>query len=194
MKKEERDRSFLERLSQSRQQLPQATPLPGHAIRDIEEEESTEEPVSAQGNDALVDEFRAMEQQMNEAAGGVGSVNEPVSPHETPQEGQLTLDVYQTNEAIVIKSTIAGVKSKDLDVSITNDMVTIRGVRRNPDDVPEEQYFYQECYWGVFSRSVILPVEVKPEEARASVKDGILTIVLPKVDKDIAHKIQVIED
>lgn len=106
-------------------------------------------------------------------------------------EGQLTIDVYQTENDIVIKSTIAGVKPEDLDVSINNDMVTIRGDRKNEEKVESENYYYQECYWGTFSRSVILPVEVLADKAEAVMKNGILTIRLPKADTTKSKKIQV---
>ncbi len=106
-------------------------------------------------------------------------------------EGQLTIDVYQTDNDIVIKSTIAGVKPEDLDVSINNDMVTIRGDRKNEEKVEGENYYYQECYWGTFSRSVILPVEVIADKAEATMKNGILTIRLPKADTTKTKRIQV---
>jgi HSP20 family protein len=107
------------------------------------------------------------------------------------QEGQLTVDVYQTPEFIVVKSTIAGVKPDDLDVSITNDMVTIRGTRRHDEEVTEDDYFYRECYWGSFSRSIILPVDIVSEKADASLKDGILTIRIPKADALLTKKVKV---
>jgi HSP20 family protein len=106
-------------------------------------------------------------------------------------EGQLTIDVYQTEGEIVIKSTIAGVKPEDLDVSINNDMVSIRGERKNEEMVSGENYYYQECYWGSFSRSVVLPVDIIAEKAEASLKNGILTIRLPKADINKTKKIQV---
>jgi len=106
-------------------------------------------------------------------------------------EGQLTIDVYQTDNDIVIKSTIAGVKPEDLDVSINNDMVTIRGDRKSEEQVETENYYYQECYWGTFSRSVILPVEVIADKAEAAMKNGILTIRLPKADTTKSKRIQV---
>lgn len=106
-------------------------------------------------------------------------------------EGQLTIDVYQTEGEIVIKSTIAGVKPEDLDVAINNDMVTIRGERKNEEMVGSENYYYQECYWGSFSRSVVLPVDIIAEKAEASLKNGILTIRLPKADINKVKKIQV---
>lgn len=112
-------------------------------------------------------------------------------PVQDENEGQLTIDVYQTENDIVIKSTIAGVKPEDLDVSINNDMITIRGERRQDEQINTENYYYQECYWGGFSRSVILPVDVLPEKIEASMKNGILTIRLPKADTTRTKKIQV---
>ncbi len=106
-------------------------------------------------------------------------------------EGQLTIDVYQTEGDIVIKSTIAGVKPEDLDVAINNDMVTIKGERKQEEEVEGENYYYQECYWGGFSRSVVLPVDVMVEKAEASLKNGILTIRLPKAQTNKTKKIQV---
>jgi len=106
-------------------------------------------------------------------------------------EGQLTIDVYQTDNDIVIKSTIAGVKPEDLDVSINNDMLTIRGDRKQDELISSENYYYQECYWGSFSRSVILPIDVVPEKIEASMKNGILTIRMPKADNTRTKKIQV---
>ena len=97
--------------------------------------------------------------------------------------GQLSVDVYQTKDNIVIKSTIAGVKPENIDISIDNDMITIRGQRKMEEEVKEDDYFYQECYWGSFSRSIVLPMEVKADEAEASLKNGVLTIILPKVKK-----------
>lgn len=106
-------------------------------------------------------------------------------------EGQLTIDVYQTPSDIVIKSTIAGVSADDLDIAISNDMVTIRGNRKKDEEVKTEDYYYQECYWGPFSRSVILPVDIEADKADASLKNGILTIRLPKVEKAKTRKLKV---
>lgn len=106
-------------------------------------------------------------------------------------EGQLTIDMYQTKDNVVIKSTIAGVKPEDIDVTIANDMVTIRGERRRDFEASSEDYFYQECYWGNFSRSVVLPVDVDIENVSADLRDGILTVVLPKAAKARAKKIRV---
>ncbi|OGE73983.1 MAG: hypothetical protein A3I07_04405 [Candidatus Doudnabacteria bacterium RIFCSPLOWO2_02_FULL_42_9] len=106
-------------------------------------------------------------------------------------EGQLTIDMYQTKDNVIIKSTIAGVKPEDIDVTIANDMVTVRGERKRDFEASSEDYFYQECYWGSFSRSVVLPVDVDIENVSADLKDGILTVVLPKAAKSKAKKIRV---
>lgn len=106
-------------------------------------------------------------------------------------DGQLAIDVYQTPESIVIKSTIAGVQPEDLDVTVNNDMVTIRGVRKQDDTIEEKDYFFQECYWGGFSRSVVLPVDVDPENVKATIKNGVLTVVLPKIKKTTTARISV---
>lgn len=106
-------------------------------------------------------------------------------------EGQLTIDVYQTPSDVVIKSTVAGVKPEDIDISITNDMVTIRGRRKKEEEVSTEDYYYQELYWGTFSRSVILPVEVDSDRIKADIKNGILTVRLPKSEKIKTKKIKV---
>jgi len=106
-------------------------------------------------------------------------------------EGQLTIDVFQTDDDIVIESTVAGVDPDNIDIDISNESVTIRGERRRSEEVAEENYLYQECYWGKFSRSIILPQEVDPEKAKADFKNGILRIKLPKIDKGKTRKLKV---
>ncbi len=109
------------------------------------------------------------------------SATSGVSWYNTEYEGQLAVDVYQTDDSLVVRSTIAGVKPEDLEITLSDDVVTIRGKRFQENEVPKENYFYQECYWGGFSRSIVLPVEVKSAEAKASLKNGVFTLVLPKV-------------
>lgn len=106
-------------------------------------------------------------------------------------EGQLTIDVYQTPEEIIIESTIAGVETEDLDVEIAPELVNIRGERRREEQVQDENYLYQECYWGRFSRSVILPQEIDPDKSSAELKNGILRVVLPKVDRTKTKKLKI---
>jgi HSP20 family protein len=107
------------------------------------------------------------------------------------EEGQLTIDVYQTPDDVVVLSTIAGVKNADLEITLNNDLLTIRGSRSNPAEAKQEDYFYQENYWGNFSRSVILPVDVDGDKVRAELKDGVLKVLLPKATKAKTKKIRV---
>lgn len=100
-------------------------------------------------------------------------------------EGQLALDVIETPDKIVIRSAIAGVKDSDLDIHVNEDLVTIRG-ERHVDVLPDRAtVHYEECFWGAFSRSVILPCRVKADEAEASLKNGILTISIPKATDSV---------
>jgi HSP20 family protein len=106
--------------------------------------------------------------------------------------GQLAVDVYETRERLVVKARTAGVNKNDLDVSIADNTLSIRGTLSagNEDDV--ENYFVQECYWGEFSRSIALPVPVKEDEIEAVLKDGVLTISFTKLKQDTVKKIQVL--
>ena len=104
------------------------------------------------------------------------------------QEGQLAIDIYQTENELVIRSAIAGVKPESVEISFERDIITIRGRREKPFE-EKEDYFSQECYWGPFSRELILPVEVDPNLAEAAMKEGILTIRLPKIEREKKKKI-----
>jgi len=108
-------------------------------------------------------------------------------------EGQLAIDVYQTPDEIVVESTIAGVKGDDIDVDVTSERVTIRGERSREEVIQDGDYYYQECFWGKFSRSVILPQEIDPDEATSVLKNGVLTIRLPKLHRDKSRKVKVKE-
>lgn len=107
------------------------------------------------------------------------------------EEGQLAVDVFQTPSEIIIQAVVAGVKPDELDVSITQDMVTIRGSRQKQREISTEDHYYQELYWGSFSRSILLPQEVDAETSEATLKNGLLTIRLPKLDKDRVQKLRV---
>ena len=106
-------------------------------------------------------------------------------------EGKLMVDVYQTPDDIVVESAIAGAKPDNIDVSATADSVTIRGTRTRENEISSENYLYQECYWGKFARSIILPQEIDPESASVIFKNGILTVRLPKVNKKKTKKLRV---
>lgn len=106
--------------------------------------------------------------------------------------GQLAVDVYETREKLIVKARTAGVNKNDLDVSISDNQLTIRGTLSSGTEDGVENYFLQECYWGEFSRTIALPVPVKEEEIEAVLKDGVLTISFGKVQQDTVKKIQVL--
>ena len=109
------------------------------------------------------------------------------------QEGQLTVDVYETDKDIIIKSAIAGVRPEELDISVENGMVIVKGERKHYDEKREGKYYYQECYWGKFSREIVLPQEVNSSKTEAAMKDGVLTIKIPKVNKEKKNRINISE-
>lgn len=154
----------------------------------VEEEEEYEE--------VLVDEAEEEDEEENVP------VQTPMQPVSDPQtqaqgnwisdyEGQLNIDMYQTKDNVILKSTVAGVRPEDLDITVANDIVTVRGSRKREEDVSQDDYFYQECYWGSFSRSVIVPVDIDSEHIEADLKDGILTVVIPKAAKAKTKKVKV---
>ncbi len=106
-------------------------------------------------------------------------------------EGHLTIDVYRTEDEIVIQSTIAGAKRDDIDIAVTQDMVTIKGHRIPEEGVRPSSYDHQELYWGPFSRAVILPEDIDPDGAKADYKNGVLTIRLPKLAKTRTKKVKI---
>ena len=168
------EKSFFEKLTKSvleKQDTP-SKPSIKRKVNFVAEEKSAPEDV--------------LPEKTKEEEGETHSVEEP-----TQEEGQLTIDVYQTDNEIIIKSTIAGTRPEDLDIDITSDMITIRGKRVQDEKIKPENYFYQECYWGPFSRSVILPQDIIPDQADASMKNSILTIRLPKTESLRTKKLKV---
>ncbi|MDD2807641.1 MAG: Hsp20/alpha crystallin family protein [Patescibacteria group bacterium] len=123
------------------------------------------------------------EQNKNNLKISFGELGQSEAWLDDESEGQLMLDVYQDQKNIYVCSTMAGVDPAELEVSLNNDMLTIRGKRSREEVNEAVDYFYQECYWGNFSRSIILPVEVKPDKISAVLKDGILTVTLPKAER-----------
>jgi HSP20 family protein len=110
---------------------------------------------------------------------------------ESDEEGELTVDVYQNQDTIFVKAMIAGVRPEDLDISITRDMITIRGKREEERASSSDDYFMRELYWGSFSRSITLPEEIDVDEAEAIEKHGLLILRLPKLDKKRQSKLKV---
>ncbi len=122
---------------------------------------------------------------------GTDGSNPEASAEEREEDGELTVDIYDAGEAIMIQSTVAGVKPEDLDISITADSVTVRGKRKQMDEVRDEDYYYKELFWGAFSRSIILPEEIEEGEAEATLKHGLLSIRLPKKKRNTVQKLKV---
>ncbi len=107
------------------------------------------------------------------------------------EEGQLTVDVYQTPGEIIIQTMVAGVRPEDLSINITRDMITIKGKREENRNINEDNYFTKELYWGSFSRTILLPQEIEVEDAEATEKHGLLMIRLPKIDKERKTSIKI---
>jgi HSP20 family molecular chaperone IbpA len=110
---------------------------------------------------------------------------------EEPMEGQLPVDVYQTPSEIIIRTFIAGVRPDEMNVSISRDMVTIEGSREERTAVTEDDYFHHELFWGSFTRTILLSQEIDVENSSAGAKDGLLTIILPKLDKARQTKLRI---
>jgi HSP20 family protein len=123
---------------------------------------------------------------------GQPSPSDEWDEEETQLPGQLAVDVYETKERLVVKARTAGVNKNELDVSISDNQLTIKGTLSAGTEEGVENYFLQECYWGEFSRTIALPVPVKEEEIEAVLKDGVLTISFGKVKQDTVKKIQVL--
>jgi HSP20 family protein len=114
-----------------------------------------------------------------------------MAEEEVEEEGELTVDVYQTPTEVVIQTMVAGVKPEDLNISITREIVTIKGRRERPNDGNDANYVNKELYWGSFARTMMLPAEVEVDQAEAIERHGLMTIRLPKTDKERVQKIKV---
>lgn len=109
------------------------------------------------------------------------TINKWLEEEEREEEGQLAIDVLHDNKRIIIKSTIAGANPEDLQISLHNDLLIIKGKRDNKEFASDCEYLFKECYWGPFSRSIILPSEVDPKKITAEIENGVLTITLYKL-------------
>jgi len=124
------------------------------------------------------------------------SVPEPVRewPLMDEEEGQLAVDIYQTDDFLVIKSTIAGATADDIEIALNEGLLTIKGRRELSETVAADAYLYRECYWGRFSRSIVLPIEVKSDKVNATLHNGVLTISLPKARRSKQTTIKIKEN
>lgn len=138
------------------------------------------------------DEAEEEEQKKVVPVNAKGGKNTPGNwMEEENEEAELAIDVYQTPTEIIVQTMVAGVKPEDLEITIARDMLTVRGKREESRTINEENYFSKELYWGKFSRTVMLPQEVEPEEVEATEKHGLLTIRLQKVDKEKKNQVRV---
>lgn len=155
-----------------------------------EEEEPEEEEVDAEEEETEVPVQGGYEEPEPVAVGN-SAMSAKDEEWMNDYEGALNIDMYQTKDNVIIKSTIAGVRPDDIDITVANDMVTIKGSRSREEKITQDDYFYQECYWGSFSRSVIVPVDIDSEHIEADLKDGILTVIIPKAAKAKTKKVKV---
>ncbi len=165
-------------------------------VEEVYEEEEVVRPQAAEPEELGPDEIDSEEMMMAEESEPVAETPKKSSKEGNEEwltdfEGQLNIDMYQTKDNVIIKSTIAGVRPEDIDITVANDMVTIKGARRKEETIAQDDYFYQECYWGNFSRSVIIPVDIDSETIEADLKDGILTVIIPKAAKAKTKKVKV---
>ncbi len=124
---------------------------------------------------------------------GAEAPEQPTETNMFQQDGELVVDVFENNEDFVVLAAIAGVQIKDLDISVEKDMMVIKGDRQDPHDASEKKFFYRECYWGPFSRKIVLPEGIDTESAKAEMSKGLLTIKIPKIDAAKAPKASVEE-
>ncbi len=117
--------------------------------------------------------------------------NESWQGDDSDQDGELPIDMFQTRDSIVIRALVAGVNPEDLNISITRDMVTLKGMREEMQEAPDEDYYHRELFWGSFSRSIVLPEEIVIDEAEAKERHGLLEIILPKLDKGRSARLTV---
>ncbi|MDQ5957577.1 MAG: hypothetical protein QG614_552 [Patescibacteria group bacterium] len=165
-------KTFFERLSGAITVEDQDEPIEIEASYEDYEDEGRKSPL-------VKEDSRSRRQSMEEY------------DEEEEEEGELSVDVYQTETDLIIEAMVAGVKPDDLHLSITRDMVTIKGKRDGNNNVDENDYFYRELYWGNFSRTILLPHEIDIEGAEAVEKHGLLIIRMPKLDKGRAAKLKV---
>jgi len=121
-------------------------------------------------------------------------INKENSWPSSEEEGELAVDLYEIKDDLVLQAAIGGVVIGDLDISITNDMITIRGKREREEENKIEKFYYNECFWGPFSRSLILPQEINADKAKATIKNGLLSIYLPKLVKTQKKTLKIEEE
>ncbi len=110
------------------------------------------------------------------------------------KEGELTVDVYKTDKDIIIQTPVAGIDENDLEIITEKDMIIIKGQRNRPENGEPEEFFIKECFWGPFSRKIILPEETDPSRAKALMNKGVLTIKIPRIEREKRREVNLSED
>lgn len=131
---------------------------------------------------SILNVFQKKSSAENELQENPPDTSEASAPWSLFEEGQLLIDMFERPKEIVVRALVAGVNPQDLEIHFSQDMLTIRGVRNQCEEIHEDSFFTRECYWGNFSRSVIIPVPVHHDQIRAHVNNGIITIELPKAE------------
>lgn len=149
--------------------------------------------MNSQADGKKIHLYPVRERRNASASGFFGSEENPQSDWFSG-EAQLSCDVFEDESNIIVKSTVAGVKPENLEIAISNDLLTIRGFREEDDQVADDNYYCRECYWGAFSRSIVLPREIDPKKVDASIKNGVLTIKLGKKYKTSSIKVRQLSD
>jgi len=106
-------------------------------------------------------------------------------------EGNLPIDMYQTNDTVVIRAAVPGVKPEEVEVTITGDILTIKGETRTEEEVKKDSFFRQEISYGAFSRSVALPGSLQTDKAEATFENGVLTLTIPKAEATKPKQIKI---
>lgn len=146
---------------------------------------------NAEYDDYYADQAAAGEPKSAERHLSFNASAEDRDTHDADPGGELAVDVYQTNDAIVVKALIAGVQPSTIDIALTREMLTISGSRTDDKEVEEDGYYQRELYWGSFTRTILLPEEVDVDMAEASEKHGVLMIRLPKINKKRQTRLKV---
>ena len=158
----------------------------------IEEPEKIEKEIEEEAGDEIKEEKSASAKAPSSVEASKGKSADKGKWFE--KKGELAVDVFQTDSSLIIQSAVAGIKPEDLDILIENDILVIEGNRQQPQEEGEKNYYYQECYWGPFHRRIILQEEVDNSRVEATMKEGILTIKIPKLEQKKKRKITVKEE
>ncbi len=176
--------SFWSRLTSAFDEEEAAPQLPA-------QESNAYSPVPSGQWDPHHDDHSTAYRHLTPAEGQQALYAPATSQPQEEEEGELSVDLYDTPDELIIKAIVAGVKTDDLDIAVSRDIVTIRGTRPAGKEAEEGTVLLQEVFWGTFSRTLTLPSEIDIEGAQALVKDGVLTLRLPKIDKNRQRKIKV---